>query len=217
MQLKVKSKSDGRSTRAAKLKILLYVQVPVSHQHSHPHEGGMQSGKGCSCWIVAHWRLIAEAEETTLNGWVRGIQKLPNAAEILSHTAADPHPHTRSYTCRVRRNLAIKSHFYFGQESRNWSTSISATSVFPAHIHTCRCRTRIPAATCGGGQHSPLLQHFCNGNGKCSIGWVTTSALGPKNHGAKVSHANACPCISCSVYRLGLCPPTTAWHSGALN
>lgn len=114
--------------------------------------------------------------------------------------------HTRSYTCRVRRNLAIKSHFYFGQGSRNWSTSISATSVFPAHIHTCRCRTRIPAATCGGGQHSPLLQHFCNGNGKCSIGWATTSALWPKNHGAKVPHANAVPSILCSVYRLGLCP-----------
>lgn len=97
MQLKVKSKSDVRSTQAAKLKILLYVQVPVSHQHSHPHEGGMQSGKDCSCWIVAHRRLIAEAEETTLNGWVRGIQKLPNAAEILSHTAADPHTHAPTH------------------------------------------------------------------------------------------------------------------------
>lgn len=33
MQLKVKSKSDGRrTTRAAKLKILLYVQVPFTHQ-----------------------------------------------------------------------------------------------------------------------------------------------------------------------------------------
>lgn len=47
MQLKVKSKSDGRrSARAAKLKILLHVQVPFSHQHTNTHT---QAHTGVQC------------------------------------------------------------------------------------------------------------------------------------------------------------------------
>lgn len=73
----------------------------------------------------------------------------------FSHTAADSHSHTHTLTHallhRVRRNLAIKSHFYFGQ-----GAAIEVPPSIPAHFHTCRRRTRAPAATCGG-QSTVLL------------------------------------------------------------
>lgn len=69
----------------------------------------------------------------------------------FSHTAADSHTHTHALLYRVRRNLAIKSHFYFGQ-----GAAIEVPPIIPGHFHTCRCRTRAPAATCGG-QSTVLL------------------------------------------------------------